>query len=418
MKKLFEIMTTLFIFAAPIAIYAQAGSIAGSLQIGVHLDASYQWSGSSKRDSRLNYKYTEIRWPGYDSVNIGDVALELNGKVGERISFKVLEALVMDGTSVIVPDFTLVGAGSTLLIRHKPAVGAKTLEAYVDIKIMEPLKFRVGKQLTPTLLANTGIHQANVFRSANAPLIANRAVGTNQLRVGSNIPVKADAPDFVTGAAIIGSFSGAEISYTWFDGWLKQGSFVNADDFSINVGDVDYDFNKTKGANIALGYSGHVGPGKIAARAFYFDELSETAASTPKLRTQGWGLGASYTHAKFFIAAEYANDTLSLDKNLIPSPGKNDNNWWGFYLTLAGKFSGIEPLYRLDYVNYTNWNDNAVADITSYDTETWHTIGVNYWFNDNALVGLDYVIKAPEMGKLYKYPNINELIIYLEVNTL
>jgi len=118
------------------------------------------------------------------------------------------------------------------------------------------------------------------------------------------------------------------------------------------------------------------------------------------------------------VAAEYTNDTLSIDKNVIPSPGKNDNNWWGYYITIAGKFSGIEPHYRFDYIDYTDWNNNAVADITSYDTEMWNTIGVNYWFNDNAMVGLDYVIKTPEVMKYTKYPNINELIIYLEVNTL
>ena len=412
MKKLLGIMIALLIFAAPMAkLYAQVEAVAGSLKLGVHLDTSYQWSGESKKNPKLYYDHVDIHWPGYDSVNVGDVALEVSGKVGDRISFKILEALVSD-VVVASMDASLLGAGPTVDIHHETDTTATTLEAYIDIKIIDQLKLRVGKQLTPTLLANTGIHQSNVFHSANAPLIANRTTGFNEIMVDSALPIltKLDAPSYVTGAAIIASFSGAEISYTWFDGWLLPGGG--------GYGDLGYDFNKTKGGNVAVGYSGEVGPGKLAARAFYFDEMSEVTPNVPKLQTQGWGLGVSYTHTNFFVAAEYTNDTLSIDKNVIPSPGKNDNNWWGYYITIAGKFSGIEPHYRFDYIDYTDWNNNAVADITSYDTEMWNTIGVNYWFNDNAMVGLDYVIKTPEVMKYTKYPNINELIIYLEVNTL
>ena len=419
MKKLLGIMIALLIFAAPMAkLYAQVEAVAGSLKLGVHVDTSYRWSGESKKNPKMYYDHVDFHWTGYDSVNVGDVALEVTGKVGERISFKILEALVTDVT-VATPGDDMTGASHTVNMYHMADTTATTLEAYIDLKIIDQLKFRVGKQLTPTLLANTGIHQANVFRTANAPLIANRTHGFNEFMVTNDaidIPTKMDAPDFVTGAAIIASFSGAEISYTWFDGWLApslDGSFGSP-------GDLGYDFNKTKGGNVAVGYSGEVGPGKLAARAFYFDELSEVTPNVPKLHTKGWGLGASYTHTNFFVAAEYTNDTLSIDKNVIPYPGKNSNNWYGYYITLAGKFSGIEPHYRFDYIDYTDWNNNNTAplEITSFDTEMWNTIGVNYWFSDNALVGLDYVIKSPEVRKNYKYPNINELIIYLEVNTL
>jgi len=34
------------------------------------------------------------------------------------------------------------------------------------------------------------------------------------------------------------------------------------------------------------------------------------------------------------------------------------------------------------------------------------------------MLGLDYVIKSPEVAKGYKYPTINELGIFFEVNTL
>jgi len=404
-------MIALLIFAAPLAMYAQVEAVAGSLKLGVHLDTAYRWSGESKKNPQFFLDHQDIHWPGYDTVNIGDVALELTGKVGDRISFKILEALVQDSNSVLSPG-GMPGAGMTLGINPEPVFGAATLEAYIDIKIIDQLKFRVGKQLTPTLLANTGLHQSNVFHTANAPLIANRTIGFNEILVDGALPIptKFDAPDFVTGAAVIASFSGVELSYTWFDGWLLPAA--------DGVGDLGYDFNKTKGGNVALGYTGEVGPGKLAARAFYFDELSEVTPSTPKIQISGWGLGASYTHTNFFVAAEYTNDTLSIDKNIIPAPGKNDNNWYGYYIALGAKFSGIEPVYRFDFVDYTDWNNNAVANLTSFDTEMWHTIGVNYWFNDNAMIGLDYVIKAPEVRKYADYPTINELVIYLEVNTL
>jgi len=372
MKKLLGIMIALLIFAAPLAMYAQVEAIAGSLKIGVHLDTSYRWSGEAKKHPKVySDGKQDIHWAGYDSVNVGDVALELTGKVGDRISFKILESLVRD---TIFADMgsPMPGAPLTADIHNQPDTTATTLEAYIDIKIIDQLKIRVGEQLTPTLLCNTLIHESRVIHTLNAPLIANRSVGFNQ--VLSPVNTKIPIPDSVTGAAIIASFSGAEISYTWFDSWILPVDAVNS----------LYDSNKTKGGNVAIGYAGEVGPGKLAARGFYFDEDTEVSGigTGGFMDLSGYGLGVSYTHPNLFVALEYLNATGKLEKALATPGAKNDNNWWGMYFTLAGKFSGIEPVYRLDYITYTNWNDKtnggAYPTITSFDTEMWNTIGVNY----------------------------------------
>jgi hypothetical protein len=400
------------------AMYAQVEAVAGSLKIGAHVDTAYRWSGESKKHPICGSDYCDVGWVGYDSVNMGDVYVELTGKVGDRISFKILEGLIGDNVTGSLTDGALLGQGPTLDIHNEPFTTPFTMEAYIDIKVIDQLKFRMGKQITSTLLANTGVHKSSVVHTANAPLIANGVIGGNQRAVqGATGFPKVQMPDSVTGAAVIASFSGIEASYTWFDNWLLHGMAPGP---HVYGGDALYDFNKTKGGNVAVGYSGEVGPGKLAARGFYFDEDSEVGGigSGGFWRTQGWGLGASYTHTNFFLAMEYANSTLTREKNATVFGEPNDNNWWGLYFTLAGKFSGIEPVYRFDYIDYTDWGNNNSATIDSYDTEMWHTIGVNYWFNDNAMVGLDYVIKVPEVAKYYKYPTINELVLFVEVDTL
>jgi len=412
MKKLLGIMIALLIFAAPMAMYAQVEAVAGSLKIGAHLDASYQWSGESKKHPGAG----EIGWNGYDSVNMGDVYVELTGKVGDRITFKILEGLVADSVDasgvLYCTMYTCVGFAD---IHNAPFSHPFTAEAYIDIKIIDQLKFRVGKQITPTLLANTVVHQSKVIHKAKAPLIANGTYAFNELWT----PYGKDlgSPTSVTGAAVIASFSGVEASYTWFDNWL-DGTWIDDGTETIFIpgyGDALYDFNKTKGGNVAVGYSGEVGPGKLAARGFYFDEDSEIGGigTGGFVRLQGWGLGASYTHANFFTAIEYLNKTATAEKAFAVPGGDNDNNYWGLYFTVAGKFSGVEVLYSLDYVDLTD-----VKGYDSFDTEMWHTIGVNYWLNDNAMVGLNYVIKVPEVADGMKYPNINELDIFFEVDTL
>ena len=194
-------------------------------------------------------------------------------------------------------------------------------------------------------------------------------------------------------------------------------------------GNAGYDFNKQKGNLVCLTYTGEAGPGKLAARAFYFGESSMlgNGALNP-VDDVGWGFGLMYDADKFFVAGEYANSTLTYRHNPVPGVVKAlNNNWWGYYVTAGGKFGSLQPVYRLDSIKYSNLPNNRVASaimIDSIDQEIWHTLGLNYLINANTTVGINYVLKYPEKGKGQfgfpdeKQPNINELLIMVELNTL
>jgi len=418
MKKLAGLIFALLIFVAPLAIYAQVEATAGSMKIGAHLDTTFRWSPESNKDPAID----EIYWKGYESVTGQDLFLEITGKIGDRVSYKILEGLVWETWNPGITTY-VVGAPD-LDIYVKPNAYAYPLEAYAEFKVIDQLKFRFGKQLTPTLLANTGVHQMDVIHTANPPLIAQNSsstgpIGINELLVATTGWSKVPLPLSVTGAAAILSFSGVEINYTLFDEWLQT---------TTTVGDLGYDsLNKTKGGNVAVSYNGSVGPGKLAVRGFYFDEATELGPSSAEhADDSGWGAGAMYNADKWFVGGEYTSSTLKTDSDVKP----NKNTWSGYYVTVGGKFSSIQPVYRLDFVDYTNLKDSyyATAKLSSFDTEMWHTIGVNYLVNDNVTVGLDYVIKSPEKGKAdvdadglmekVDYPNANELVLMVEVDLL
>ena len=77
-------------------------------------------------------------------------------------------------------------------------------------------------------------------------------------------------------------------------------------------------------------------------------------------------------------------------------------------MVVGGNFSSIQPVYRFDYINYTSLSKRQIEDLTTADTEIWHTFAVNYKVNDNVTLGLDYVVKVPEQLKHYNYPMIND----------
>jgi len=422
MKKLAGLIFAVLIIVAPMAVYSQVEATAGSMKIGVHMDTTFRWSPESNKDPDLD----EIYWAGYESVTMQDLFLELSGKIGDRVSYKILEGLVWE---VWNSDVTTYAIGvPDLDMQVTPAAVVVPEEAYVDFKIIDQLKFRFGKQVTPTLLANTGVHQMDVVHTPNQPLIAQNSsvtgpLGVNQMLLDeltgwSKVPL----PGSVTGAAAILSFSGVEINYTLFDEWLLEDG----------IGDLGYDFNKTKGGNVAVTYSGSVGPGKLTARGFYFDEASEidpAAGSAGHVDDSGWGLGAMYNADKWFVGGEYTTSTYKNDTNGDLAPNKN--TWYGYYVTVGGKFSSIQPVYRFDFIDYTNIKNSyyePMFKLSSFDTEMWHTIGVNYLVNDNVTVGLNYVIKSPEKGKAdvdkdgkyedVSYPNANELVLIVEVDLL
>ena len=72
-----------------LATYAQVESNAGSMKIGVHMDIDYLWSQNNQHHPTGE----ELGWEGYSSITAENVDLEFMGKIGDRVSYKVLEAL-------------------------------------------------------------------------------------------------------------------------------------------------------------------------------------------------------------------------------------------------------------------------------------------------------------------------------------
>ena len=431
MKRMLGIILAIAFLVAPAITLAQVTTAAGSMKFGAHVDVGYYVSNESNKDPDAD----EIGWRGYDTVNLQDVIIDLNGKVGDRVSYRILQALVVDawdgGMSAPAPGPPAIGPIAN--IGRSPYTPDLPLEAWINIKIIDQLGFKFGKQITPTLIANTGAHLAKVIHTVNSPLIAQNSFGLAEL--GSDSLVTAltflRLPLSVTGASAIISFSGVEIVYTQFDEWLQQGGAPAAS--PLYVYDNGFDSNKTKGGNVMVGYNGQVGSGKLNARGFYFDEKTELWAWNP-MATQatfsGWGLGAMYNADKFFAGGEYATATLKYDTDV--DPDKNTQS--GYYLIAGGRFSSIEVVYRLDAMDYNNYKKGdlyavlAAGDVdpASVDNEMWHTIGVNYLINDQTTLLLNYVIKSPERPKAYdganwekiKLPNPNEFSLLLEVDAL
>jgi hypothetical protein len=415
MKKLRGLMFALVLIAAPLATYAQVEANAGSMKLGVHMDIDYLWSQNNQHDPQFSGGKQELGWEGYDSFTAENLDLEVTGKVGDRVSYKILEALVYSYPSAG-------HSGEVVSIMTAPRVYALPLEAYTDLKVIDQLKFRIGKQMAPTLIANTPVHMANVAFTTNMPLIANDANGNAQ--VGFNDLVMAHfgtstgventrmtLPGSVTGLSTIISFSGLEINWTIFDNWLDEdGPYFYGRDYG-------YDWNKSKGNNVALTYAGEVGPGKLTARAFWNSESVDmgTGAFHP-VNNSSWGLGAMYNANKFFLGAEYASDTVRFAKEFWGD--KRANSWNGAYVVVGGTFSSIQPVYRFDYIDYTSLGHKQIGYLTTADTEIWHTFALNYKVNDNVTLGLDYVVKSPEQLKHNNYPMINEFSFMTELNTL
>jgi len=447
MKKLLGIIFGVLILVSPLAMNAEIEATAGSMKVGVHMDFTYRWSGEDKNDP-------DIPWLGYDTFSAGDLMIQITGKVGDRISYKILEGLVYgtfqplfseDGL-VIMPmpmyqssGMVLDGEDVSAQIDGDPVSSnggsllVAPLEAYVDFKVIDQLKVRVGKTVVPTLLANTGVHMADVIHTANPPLIADRIMGFNEFLIDIEIlPMfpRVWLPLSVTGAGVIANpVEGLELEYYAYDEWIAPNAATGA-----YWGDLGYDFNRTKGWDLAATYTRDILGGKFTGRGFYFDEyldwhnLNVTMdGAAPNGRNFGWGVGAIYDHNRWFVGAEYTADTLSYSKKPNPSLDKKSNTWSGCYAMVGGRFGAIQPVYRFDWIDYTSLKQNDLPDdatlkIESVDTEMWHTIALNWLVNDNATVGLNYVIKQPERlkvsGHRLDYPNINEIVVMMELDLL
>jgi len=429
MKKLLGILFAVLIFAAPLAMNAEIEATAGSMKVGVHMDFTYRWSpeiNSKNPDS------DEHGWLGYDTFSAGDLMIQITGKVGDRITYKILEGLVYgDFEFESVPSED---GGHVNNIWPQPKYNddgplVAPLEAYVDFQIVDKLKTRVGKTVIPTLIANTGVHKADVIHTANPPLIANRIMGVNEGIYDMNvlpfprIPLPLD----VTGMGVIGNpIEGLELEFYVYDEWAVP----NYPEPWVGAQDLGYDFNRTKGWDLAATYNRDVFSGNLTLRGFYFSEYIDFTNfslpfSLPNGRNSGWGMGFAYDAPRWFLGAEYTQDLLHYVENPMGAE-KKDNTWKGYYVQVGGKFGAIQPVARFDWIDYSSlrnddWNMLPVEP-QSVDNEIWYTLGVNWLVNDNTTVGLNYVMKRPETIKMFGETlnglDVNELVVMFELDLL
>jgi len=373
MKRLMVILAIATLLAIPVGLYAQVEAGAGSIKIGAHIDTTYRYSAEDNNDPDVD----EVYGAGYDTFNAENVILGLSGKVGDKVLWKITEAFDLNTGGV-----------------------ATLLDANVEWKIIDQLGLIVGRQLVPTALANVP-HMMKVHYLANVPLMISG--GYNNL--GWLLPL----PTYQTGLGIDVNFSGLNLNYTIYNGELAGVAPAGGNDLLTEN-------DKSKGGNIAVGYSGELGPGKLAARAYYFSEESDTnfTPEPDSSHIAGWGLGALYNADNFFVGAEYVNKSIDFEKTI------DDLNYdqYGWYGLIGGRFSSIEVLLRYDFIDYTSLNDDDINGVEDVDTEQWWNFGVNYLINDNTTIGVGYVWKIPEEPDGIDYPNVDEFVINVELDIL
>ena len=411
MKKVVGLILALMLLI-PVGLYAQVEAAAGSITIGVHFDAAFRYSGKDEnkvwRDIDDDGTLDQEDWNGYETFNGEALILALSGKIGDKVNWRFQEAFVLpyylnSGMSGVYP--------STLGELDHPV----TLEACAQWKPIDQLGITIGRVLVPTAIANVP-HMLKVHHMANPPLI---------ITGGFNGKLNS-LPTYQTGVALDVNFAGINLNYMLYNGELE------GQDFTFGGSDLAIDVDKSKGGNVALTYNGDVGPGKLTARAFYFQEYSDITDDLAAglgvdddASISGWGIGVMYNADNYFGGVEYITNTLDPEDPDNPATPNIDESetqtGYGYYVLLGGRFSSIEFAFRYDFID---WSDlDAHKD---KDTETWYNIALSYLINDNATIGIGYTIKQPEKPDddtatpvdESEIPNIDELQVFLELDLL
>ncbi len=381
MKKMGMVLAGMCLGLLPAALFCQVQPKAGLIEIGAHLDEVYRYSAESNNDPGPD----DVYWTGYDTLNTEVLILTLSGKLTDQLDWEFNNAFAWPAWNRGVPgsDFALT-----------------VLDANMEWKIMDQIGLVFGRQLVPTLLSNVP-HQLSVIHTANPPLVL--IGGYN----GNMTPL----PSYQTALGLDINFADFYLNALLYNGELFGANALPGGNDTGSQPDTD----KMKGWNLNIGYDGKVGPGNLKARGFYFQESSDTTQSEPgdDSSISGYGIGAIYDAKVVFVGAEFASHTQDPD-----DPGYNSVTQYGYYGLLGGRISSLELALRYDFVDYTNQTNSDRQGAEDTDTETWYTFAVNYHINEWAALGLDYVIKYPEVPPNTDYPNINELSLIAELDLL
>jgi len=381
MKNLWAILAAVGLAAIPVGLYGQVQTRAGLLDIGAHLDVVYRYSAESNNNPGSD----EVYWSGYESLNAETMILALSGTVNEQLSWEFNNAFGWPVWTQGVPD-----SNFALMV----------LDANMKWRIVDPLGLIIGRQLVPTLLCN-GPHSMAVLHTANFPLV---------LTGGYNAAM-VSPPTYQTGIGLELNFADFYINTVYYNGELVGGNALPGGNDTGSEQDPD----KMKGWNTAIGYSGEVGPGKLKARGFYFQESSDLNQTEPEDDSSiaGYGLSAIYDAKIIFVGAEFMSATRDPEDE-----GAESVTQYGYYGLVGGRISSVELAFRYDFVDYTNQSNADYPGAEDTNTETWYTFAINYLINEDATIGIDYVLKYPEAPEDTDYPNINEISVIAELDLL
>jgi len=375
------------------------------MHIGAHIDfvGRYSMEDNDKPDEDTPEweKMEEPYWGGYETLNMEAAVIYLTGKLGDKVSYAIGEALVMpvyEGDSVT------------------PVPGATLLDARITWNITESIALKMGRYIPATSMS-VSPHRLSIHHLVDPPMMIK---GSGYLL--NLIPL----PRFQTGVGISVESGPTIISWDFFNG----NEVLSPDSLS--------DVDRCKGGVFKVAVNG----GGFHAGVYYLNEQSdsddtinfEIMPGIPmeiKLNNNNvtqWGMELAYTSERIIAAFEYLDTVLDLRDTDVP-----DLKQMSYYF-LAGAGLGPAQLvlrYEFAEAGYDEFlNDMAGGAVLGNvpDQQVNYTLGVNYSLNDNTTIALNYAWRHPELYEAdfdwdgdtedVDWPDINEASILVELDLL
>jgi len=234
-------------------------------------------------------------------------------------------------------------------------------------------------------------------------------------------------PGYQTGVMFSAMVGPVEIMAGGFNGnQFLGGDYFGKVDYLLAGNDNTMDIDRNKGllAKAAVSQGGlHFGGWYYAEEATASTEqISGTAPPTQRTmdgKAVRWGIESAYEGNNFLLAAEYISSAFKFEDNDVD----DDLVQNGWYVLLGYRMQSFQVIARYDHVNYDTeeaFAASAAVDRGDYNEENATTAGINYFFNENITMGLDYTWRVGldyTWRDLESYePAINELALIIEMD--
>jgi hypothetical protein len=423
MKNFCLISLALALLVVPLSLSGQVEPVAGEMTIGALVEFAGRYSGEDNtkpdEDTTEWKKLEKPYWSGYETFNMETAVIYLTGKVGDKVSYSIGEALVMP-----VYEGDLV----------TPVADATLLDARITWNITESIALNMGRYIPGTSMS-VSPHRLSVHHLVDPPMMIKG--GGYRLRL---IPL----PRFQTGVGISAGFGPALVSWDFFNGTEVK----NPDSLT--------DVDKCKGGVLKVAVNG----GGFHAGVFYLSERSDsdntinlqilTGAVPLSIQLDDsyvtqWGLELAYTSKRFIAAFEYLDTVLDFLEDDTKFDGVTVHNapdlkQLSYYLLFGGNVGPAQIVFRYEFAEAGY--DEFLNDIDGWglsgdvsDQQVNYTLGVNYSINDNTTIALNYAWREPEEPEDIKdfadmdgdgdiddlewdFPDINELSVMIELDML